>query len=397
MTSTPARASRRSSVDDVLDILSDAGDHDLAEIVQLVGRLCGGDAAGITIRRGDEYHVPVTFGIDPFVCAAEETFCRLTMGTEGLFTVEDARTDPRFADIGFVNGELARARFYASAPIHRPDGRMVGRLCVIGEEPRRLTPVQLRALATLGQSISEMIELRLLRAASDVPRPTSRQDMATLLSQLSAELDHDLKVPLTGIVASVEMLRDRLAGDVDPMVVALLQRCASSANRMTRMLDQHLATATAGGRSKAKPCDLMGVAQMVADDAAGLMEAMRAEVVVDELPALPADPDEMYSVFQNLLTNALKFARPGVPARVRITPRRVPEGWRIAVLDNGVGIPPDRRTDVFSLFSRAHSDIDGHGIGLATVARIVTAHGGRVGAEEAPGGGAEIWFTLPAA
>jgi signal transduction histidine kinase len=60
-----------------------------------------------------------------------------------------------------------------------------------------------------------------------------------------------------------------------------------------------------------------------------------------------------------------------------------------------VGIPEHRRVDVFSLFSRVNDDVAGHGIGLATVARIVGAHGGRVGAESVPGGGTEIWFELP--
>ena len=63
--------------------------------------------------------------------------------------------------------------------------------------------------------------------------------------------------------------------------------------------------------------------------------------------------------------------------------------------DNGVGIPEHRRRDVFSLFSRVDDGVSGYGIGLATVARIIAAHGGRVGAEEAPGGGTEIWFEVP--
>ncbi len=164
---------RPTGVDDVLDILSSRDDRDLTEIVQLAASICGGSAAGITIRRGEYYHVPITHGIDPFVCAAEETFCRLTMETDEVFTVEDARRDPRFADIGFVNGFLARARFYASAPIHDPAGSMVGRLCIIADEPRQLSEVQVRALETLGVSVSKIIELRLLHAAAPVPaRPT---------------------------------------------------------------------------------------------------------------------------------------------------------------------------------------------------------------------------------
>ena len=108
-----------------------------------------------------------------------------------------------------------------------------------------------------------------------------------------------------------------------------------------------------------------------------------------------ADTDDMYSVLQNLVTNAVKFARPGVPARVEVSGSRVGDAWRISVRDNGVGIPGDRRQDVFSLFSRVDSQVDGHGIGLATVARIVSAHEGRVGIEDVPGSGVEVWFELP--
>jgi len=93
----------------------------------------------------------------------------------------------------------------------------------------------------------------------------------------------------------------------------------------------------------------------------------------------------------------VKFARPDVPAWVRISARRAGQHWRVSVRDNGVGIPDDRRVDAFSLFSRTGSEIEGHGIGLATVARIVKAHGGRAGIEPVPGSGTEVWFEVPRA
>ncbi|MBV9832147.1 MAG: GHKL domain-containing protein, partial [Marmoricola sp.] len=130
---------------------------------------------------------------------------------------------------------------------------------------------------------------------------------------------------------------------------------------------------------------------------ATLLERVDAVVDVGDLPKVHADADAMYSVVQNLLTNAVKFARRGVPPRVRIAASAIEDGWRISVTDNGVGIPAGLRSEVFTLFSRAQTDVEGHGIGLATVARIVRLHGGQVGAEEAPGGGTEIWFTLSAA
>ena len=127
-----------------------------------------------------------------------------------------------------------------------------------------------------------------------------------------------------------------------------------------------------------------------------LLDRTGTTLKVGRLPVVRARPDEMYSVLQNLLTNAVKFTRPGVRPWVSISARQIPYGWRVSVTDNGIGIPAQRRMDVFTLFSRVDSDVEGHGIGLGAVARIVHNLGGRVGAEEASGGGAEVWFELPA-
>ena len=384
-------------IDAVLEILSSPEDRGLSEIVELAASICGGDAAGITICRGDDFHVPITFGIDPLVCPASETFCVVTMGTDGLYTVEDAHSDPRFAGIGFVDGRLASARFYASAPIHDPAGTMVGRLCVIASAPRTLSDSQQRALTTLGLSASKLIELRLLRASGAVERMAGRGDGAALLAQLTLERNHDLKVPLTGIVAALEMLQDRDSHAGDPYAAVLLERCSSAAWRMSRMLDRDLMKAATTAGHEVIGTDLGRVVRDVMDGTATLLEHAGAVVEVGDLPVVRADSDAMYSVVQNLLTNSVKFARPGVTPHIRVVATPGTSGWRVSVADNGIGIPPARRSEVFSLFSRVDSNIAGHGIGLATVARLVGLHGGRVGAEEAPGGGAEIWFTLPAA
>jgi signal transduction histidine kinase len=215
-------------------------------------------------------------------------------------------------------------------------------------------------------------------------------------SQLAAELSHDMSVPLTAIIANLEMLEEELGENPDPVMAILVSRSARAASRMQRMLDQYmLGDHTPGSRTPVE-VDLHEVANQLAVDSAQLLELAGARLDVRWLPVVQADPDAMYSVLQNLLTNAVKHARPDVCPRLSIAGSQVQAGWRISMTDNGIGIPTQRRMDVFTPFTRANPHVEGHGIGLGAVARIVHAHGGRVGADEAPGGGADVWFELPA-
>ena len=205
-----------------------------------------------------------------------------------------------------------------------------------------------------------------------------------------------MAVPLTSIIASLEMLEEQLGAHPDPEVGALLVRARQGADRMSRMLGQHMEIDQEPAARVLSGVDLGHVAFELAVDSARLLELADATLDIGCLPVVRADPDEMYSVLQNLLTNAVKFTRPDVRPWVSISAARVPDAWRISVTDNGMGIPEDSRADVFSLFSRARSRVEGHGIGLGTVARTIGALGGRVGAEPVAGGGAEVWFELPA-
>jgi signal transduction histidine kinase len=216
------------------------------------------------------------------------------------------------------------------------------------------------------------------------------------MSHLAAVLSHDMRVPLSSIIACLEMLEEELGANPDPAVTALLDRATKAADRMLRMLDQNLTIDPVPRSQSRMDVDLDTVANQLAIDSAPLLERAGATLKVGRLPVVRARPDEMYSVLQNLLTNAVKFTRPGVRPWVSISARQIPYGWRVSVTDNGIGIPAQRRMDVFTLFSRANSGVEGYGIGLSTVARIVHNLGGRVGADEAPSGGAEVWFELPA-
>jgi signal transduction histidine kinase len=105
----------------------------------------------------------------------------------------------------------------------------------------------------------------------------------------------------------------------------------------------------------------------------------------------------MVRVFQNLLSNALKYRRPNVPPRVHVSAEQRDLEWIIRISDNGIGFPPDQADVIFEPFKRLHSSrqYPGSGIGLAACKRIIEGFGGRIGADSSPGNGATFWFSVP--
>ena len=116
-----------------------------------------------------------------------------------------------------------------------------------------------------------------------------------------------------------------------------------------------------------------------------------------ELPTVQGDAAQLQQALQNLLTNALKFARPGVAPEVHVSAARERAGWHVTVQDNGIGIEPQYFERIFKVFQRLHrhDQYDGTGIGLAVVARVIERHGGRVWVTSTPGEGGAFHFTLP--
>ena len=121
-------------------------------------------------------------------------------------------------------------------------------------------------------------------------------------------------------------------------------------------------------------------------------------MVLDELPSVVADPAQMRQLFQNLLSNALKFRRADVPLEVVVTAASPPCEWHeIAVRDNGIGLEQRHGEQIFEPFARLHgrSDYAGTGIGLAICRRIVERHGGGISVRSSTGAGATFTVTLP--
>ncbi|MCU0352707.1 MAG: PAS domain-containing protein, partial [Cytophagales bacterium] len=260
-------------------------------------------------------------------------------------------------------------------------------------------------LAEVIGSVTDVTELRRYQYELDEKmRELNRSN--TELEQFAYTASHDLQEPLRKIRAFAEMLQQRLQGRLEEMESSALERMRSSAQRMQEMIQTLLEFSRIGRiQEPPVPVSLAETVRQVLDDLAEPIREKDAAISVSALPTVVAEPTQMHQLFQNLLSNALKFstekpvirvfAEPIESADAAGTPHRF---WQVSVSDNGIGFEPEYAEQVFAIFRRLNGrhEYVGTGIGLAICKKIVETHGGTIRAASQPGQGATFTFTLPA-
>jgi PAS domain S-box-containing protein len=210
------------------------------------------------------------------------------------------------------------------------------------------------------------------------------------LDELAAVASHDLRAPLSVVGGFLELLRTRHGASLGDEGRAFIAHAESAVGGMRELLDSmlRLARHDAHVELELKPVDLRDVAVQALAAVAGT-----ADVRLERLPVVRGDADLLRQVLQNLLGNALRHADPADP-RIRVSATATDDGWCVSVADNGPGVPPDARERVFDRFSRGEHH-GAAGLGLAICRRAVERLGGQIWIDEAPGGGADVRFTLP--
>jgi signal transduction histidine kinase len=216
------------------------------------------------------------------------------------------------------------------------------------------------------------------------------------LENFAYAASHDLKEPLLGIASDLKLLEKHTKESLPPESSSLLQDALQMTMRLQAMISDLLAYSRIGTQVKAfEPCDLNAVLQESLENLRVQIEQSGAQITHDSLPRVIADPLQLLQLFQNLISNGIKF-RGEEPPRIHVSARREDRKWRFSVRDNGIGIPPEQRERIFEIFKRLHKEkYPGTGIGLAVCKKIVERHGGRIWAESEPGKGSTFYFTIP--
>lgn len=293
--------------------------------------------------------------------------------------------------------------------------RATRRLRREGDVPRQVLMTYAPVPGNVGEDITGLVQVEdvteRLRAEARVHalnrtlearvamRTRELEQANTELEAFAYSVSHDLRAPLRAIDGFSRALQDRHAASLDAGARGYIDRVRQAAARMSSLIDALLGM-TRLSRAEMRP-DRIDVSRIAREAIEDLRTGDPGRAIdVEIAPDMQAHGDAtlVRNLLDNLLGNAWKFTRERDGARIHVLSTGAENGLReFAIRDNGAGFAQDYADKLFKPFQRLHaaSEFDGHGVGLASVRRIVERHGGQVRAEGTVGEGATFWFSLP--
>jgi PAS domain S-box-containing protein len=267
-----------------------------------------------------------------------------------------------------------------------------------GDQPKRM-------IGTV-QDITERKHIE----ESLVEKTIALQKSNASLQEFASVASHDLKEPLRKIITFSDLLTEADGQHISAQGKMYLQKIIDSATRMKALIEDILAYSSLSGEEKKEKVSLYRLVQDVVSTLEVPIKEKKAQVIVSSLPEATVYPLQITQLFQNLLSNSLKFSKQGEPLTIYISHayrkpsqingyavQKAPQYLQIDVADNGIGFSNDAAEKIFGLFNRLHSkaQFEGTGLGLAICRKVAENHGGVIYAHSTPGKGAVFTVLLP--
>ncbi len=219
----------------------------------------------------------------------------------------------------------------------------------------------------------------------------------TELEQFAYVASHDLREPLRMISSFMELVRERSSDRLDEETNEFIQFAIDGSERMQKLIDALLVYSHLGAQAKTfAPTNCDEVLSQTLENLKIKVNESGAEIMADPLPVVMADDVQLLQLFQNLISNAMKFQKDSQP-KIKISVKEENHLYEFSIMDNGIGIDPQHVDQIFELSQRLHpqDEYPGAGIGLATCKKIVERHDGRIWLESELDQGSTFFFTLP--
>ncbi len=229
------------------------------------------------------------------------------------------------------------------------------------------------------------------------------RDQNALLTSQNKELrqytyitSHDLQEPLRTLVSFSDLLQKKYGDTLDEKGKRYIQFISQASNRMKELVKVLMDYSRVGQESKLVQVDCNETINDVLNDLSLIIQETKATISVEQLPIINAYSVELRQLFQNLISNALKFKIKDTVPVIHVSVVEQPNEWLFSVKDNGIGIEEKDIDILFQVFKRLHSraDYQGTGIGLALCKKITELHGGKIWVESTPNKGSIFKFTI---
>lgn len=247
------------------------------------------------------------------------------------------------------------------------------------------------------ESAKELLEQKVKERTSEL------EQMNYELLQFTSVASHDLKEPLRKISVFSKLLRERSSGQLDESMLKYTDNIIQSSGRMTTLIDDLLMfSRLSQAQLEFEPVDLNTLMAQIVSDLEITVSDTKASLKIGPMPVVRGIALQLGQVFQNLISNSLKFSHPERTPVISITSNKIAKNGvhynRINYTDNGIGFDNVHAEKIFEIFQRLHSKdkFEGTGVGLAIVKKIITIHGGEIRAHS-DGTGAAFEILLPIA
>ncbi|QEC74956.1 sensor histidine kinase [Mucilaginibacter ginsenosidivorax] len=377
----------------ILDTLPEQG---FDEITLIASEICQTPISLVSLIDDDRQWFKSNKGLEVTQTPKELAFCaHAILEPEKVMVVPDAQIDERFADNPLVTG-TPQVVFYTGVPLINPDGYALGTLCVIDHKARQLNNAQILALKALANQVVAQLELKKKVNELNAVR-LQLEESNQYLEKFAIMAAHDIRNPLTNILLTGQVLKDRFKDKLDEKGNKFLDIINASSYKLISLLEKMLDYSKSSkvlmqNREEVEVMQLLNdVLKLVNLPVAFTINILSRPIkIITSVVAFE-------QIMTNLLNNAIRYNNKSAGViQIEFTA----DNWfyTFTITDNGIGIAPENHTKIFepmtTLGTKDRFDTQGSGVGLSTVKSLVEALGGTVKVSSVVGEFTAFTFTL---
>ena len=361
-------------------------------LTQIAAEICETPISFINFVDKDRVWSKSNYGLEVTEAPRADTFCTHVIDFKnGVFVIPDATKDKRFKNNPFVLN-FPNIVFYASYPITNKKGIAIGNLCVVDTIPRELTKIQLNLIKVLANQAMNLLECHKNRRIKK-----ELEEKNVELEKFAYVAAHDLKSPLNNIYSLSCILADMYTDKLGKEGVTIVNHIINSSNNLKKLINDVLDYSKDSSILK-NSCSNINILNLQNElvDLFCIDKSISLKIESD-LTSINTNYTAVNQILQNLIDNAIKYNDKDT-VKIKIGINEDKEKYHFYVKDNGPGITPSKQQKIFNIFQTATSKDkygnSGHGIGLATVKKLIQQMDGEISLESTKEIGSKFVFSF---